>query len=174
MRFVHVLLLAAAVAVPRVAPAKAWQGIQPGTSTRADVLTRFGEPSTQGKLDGRSALVYRGDRAITGTRQAQFVVRDDGVVSEVNVFPAAQLDRDSVEGTYGKGAQKTFTDDFRSVWVYRSIGVTVFFTKDNLVEAIRFQPPLAGAPAGAPPRAGAQDEGARAPEARVGGEPAAR
>lgn len=170
MRFVHVLALAALLAVPRVAPAKAWQGISPGTSHRADVLTRFGEPSTQGKLDGRNALVYRGDRAITGTRQAQFVVRDDGVVAEVNVFPAAQLDRDAVEGTYGKGAQKTFTDDFRSVWIYRALGVTVFFTKDHVVEAIRFQAPQSGGPAAPAPRS----RGDEAPEPRAGAEPAKR
>jgi hypothetical protein len=170
MRFVHLLLLAALLVVPRVVPAKAWQGIVPGTSTRSDVLTRFGEPSTQGKLGGRTALVYRDDRAITGTRQAQFLVRDDGVVAEVNVFPATQLDRDSVEGTYGKGAHKTFTDDFRAVWIYRSLGVTVFFTKDNQVEAIRFQPPQAGASA-PPSRAAAPEDGVRAPDARAGAAP---
>lgn len=146
MRSVHLLALAAALLAAPAAHAKPWQGISPGASGRADVLTRFGEPSTEGKLGGRTALVYRDDRAIEGTRQAQFLLRDDGVVGEINVFPVARLDAESVEGTYGKGAQKTFTDDFRAVWVYRALGVTVFFTKDQLVEAIRFQPPAAGAP----------------------------
>ena len=148
MRSVHLLPLAAlalALAAPAGTLAKPWQGITPGASTRTDVVTRFGEPSTQGKLGGRAALVYRDDRAIVGTRQTQFVVRDDAIIAEINVFPATQLDRDAVEGTYGKGAQKTFTDDFRSVWIYRALGVTVFFTKDQLVEAIRFQPPQAPA-----------------------------
>ena len=82
----------------------------------SDVVARFGEPSTKGKLEGHTALVYKGDQAIAGTRQAQFLVRGDGVVSEINVFPAAQLDKDSVAGTYGKDPQKIFTDDFRPVW----------------------------------------------------------
>jgi hypothetical protein len=153
MRFVHLLpaaVLTLALAAPAGALAKPWQGITPGASTQSDVVTRFGEPSTQGKLGGRTALVYRQDRAIPGTRQSQFLVREDAVVAEINVFPATQLDREAVEGTYGKGAQKTFTDDFRSVWIYRALGITVFFTKDQLVEAIRFQPPQA---AGTPPPA---------------------
>lgn len=152
MRSVHLLpcaALALALATPAGVLAKPWQGITPGASTKSDVLTRFGEPSTQGKLGGRTALVYRQDRAIPGTRQSQFLVRDDSVVAEINVFPATQLDREAVEGTYGKGAQKTFTDDFRPVWIYRALGITVFFTKDQLVEAIRFQP--AQVPATSPP-----------------------
>ena len=43
----------AALALPAAVPAKSWQGIQPGQSTRADVVARFGEPSTQGKLGER-------------------------------------------------------------------------------------------------------------------------
>lgn len=149
------------------ASARPWQGITPGVSTQADVVKRFGEPSTQGRIGGRGALVYREEQAIAGTRQAQFFTRADGVVDEINVFPAAQLDRESVEGTYGKGAQKSFTDDFRPVWIYRGLGVMVFFGKDGFVEAIRFQAPQAGkspppAPGGSPvERSGTTDEPAR-------------
>jgi hypothetical protein len=127
------------LALPGTAVARSWQGITPGQSTQADVVARFGEPSTRGKLEGRTALVYKGDQAIVGTRQAQFLVADDGRVAEVNVFPASQLDREAVLGTFGKDPQKTFTDDFRNVWLYRAIGVLVFFGKDGSVEAIRFQ-----------------------------------
>jgi hypothetical protein len=139
MRSVHVALLLA-LALPSGAGARAWQGIDPGSSTRDDVVARFGEPSTQGDLGGRTALVYREDRAIAGTRQAQFVLRDGAVVAEIDVFPSAQLDRESVEGTYGKPTRKSFTEDFRPVWFYRAAGVTVFFAKEGHVEAIRFEP----------------------------------
>jgi len=147
---------------PGTALARSWQGITPGQSTQADVVARFGEPSTRGKLEGRTALVYKAEQAIVGTRQAQFLVTDDGRVAEINVFPASQLDKEGVLGTFGKDPQKTFTDDFRNVWLYRGIGVVVFFAKDGSVEAIRFQaadksarPTPAGvegpaAPAGAP------------------------
>lgn len=133
------LCLALLAAAPLPAAARPWNGVTPGTTTSAEVTQRFGEPSTKGKLGGRSALVYKGDQAIDGTRQAQFFTRDDGRVTEVTVFPSAQLDKEAVEGTYGKGAQKIFTDDFRPVWVYRAAGVTVFFTREGVVEAITFK-----------------------------------
>lgn len=163
MRSVHLLLLACLLA-PAAAGAKPWQGITPGASSQSDVVTRFGEPSTQGKLGGKTALVYREDRAVAGTRQSQFLVAENGVVAEINVFPASQLDKESVEGTYGKGAQKTFTDDFKPVWIYRQLGVTVFFGKEGFVEAIRFQPTSAAPPQGAAPPARPAGEAPASPE----------
>ncbi len=152
-------LLAAAIPLlillPAPALARPWMGITPGQSTLADVVTRFGEPSTRGALEGRTALVYRDEQAITGTRQAQFLVGKDGKVAEINVFPASPLEKDAVLGTYGKDPARTFTDDFRTVWQYRSVGVMVFFGKDGTVEAIRFQPTAAPAAAPAAPPAAA-------------------
>ncbi len=145
---------------PPAALAKSWQGITPGQSTQADVVARFGEPSTRGRHEGRIALVYRGDQAIAGTRQAQFFVSDDGRVAEINVFPGLALEKDAVLGTFGNDPQKTFTDDFRTVWRYRAIGVVVFFGKDGTVESIRFQAPDRSAPPAQP--------GAAAPSAAPG------
>jgi hypothetical protein len=159
-RHLPTLFAALALALPAAAAARSWQGITPGTSTQADVLTRFGEPSTRGKLEGRTALVYKAEQAIAGTRQAQFLLADSGVVSEINVFPANPLEKDAVLGTFGKDPQRTFTDDFRSVWIYRPIGVMVFFAKDGFVEALRFLiPERPAAPAARTPPAGV-----RAPE----------
>jgi len=146
-RHLSLSALLVVLALPGPALARSWQGITPGTSTQADVVARFGEPSTKGKLEGRTALVYKGEQAITGTRQAQFLVGDDGRVSEINVFPSSQLEKEAVLGTFGKEPQKTFTDDFRTVWLYRPIGVVVFFGKDGTVEAIRFQAADKGAKA---------------------------
>jgi hypothetical protein len=161
-----VLLLA-----PATALARSWQGITPGQSTQADVVARFGEPSTRGKHEGRTALVYRGDQAISGTRQAQFLVADDGRVAEINVFPISALEKEAVLGTFGKDPQKTFTDDFRTVWRYRSIGVVVFFGKDGAVEAIRFMAPDRSAP---PPHAetGAAPAAAPSPASPASAAPA--
>ncbi len=148
-------------AIPGTAAAKAWQGIAPGQSTRADVVARFGEPSTQGKLGGRTVMVYKGEQAISGTRQAQFFPREDGVIQEILVFPSAALEKDAVEGTYGKGAHKSFTDEFQPAWVYKALGVTVFFNKEGLVDAISFKAGEAAAPREAPP--------AKAPARPAGG-----
>ncbi len=148
MRSSHLALLLLALA-PGAASAKAWQGITPGVSTQGDVSNRVGEPSTQGKLGGRGAVVYKGDQAIAGTRQAQFFLREDGTVVEITVFPSTQLDREAVEGTYGRSPQKTFTEDFRPVWLYRATGVKVFFGKEGFVEAISGVP---GESSGTPAR----------------------
>jgi hypothetical protein len=155
-RHLSLSALVIALALPGSALARSWQGITPGSSTQADVVARFGEPSTKGKLEGRTALVYKAEQAIAGTRQAQFLVGDDGRVAEINVFPASQLEKEAVLGTFGKDPMKTFTDDFRTVWLYRPIGVVVFFGKDGTVEAIRFQAAEKGAkpasPSGAAPQ----------------------
>ncbi|HSB20752.1 MAG TPA: hypothetical protein VLD85_12140 [Anaeromyxobacteraceae bacterium] len=162
MRPSHLALLLAC-ALPGAAAAKAWQGIVPGQSTRADVVARFGEPSTHGRLGDRTALVYKADQAIAGTRQAQFFTREDGLVLEIVLWPSSALDRESVEGTYGKGAKKTFTEDFRPVWLYKSQGISVFFAKDGTVDAISFRP-ADGTPAPAP-----RESAPPKPAARPGG-----
>ena len=166
-RHLPTLIAAVALALPAAAGARSWQGVTPGTSTQADVVARFGEPSTRGRLEGRTALVYKAEQAIGGTRQAQFLLADSGVVTEINVFPATPLEKEAVLGTYGKDPQKTFTDDFRSVWIYRPIGVMVFFSKEGTVEAIRFlapDRPAASAAPGARPPAPAAPGTARPPE----------
>jgi hypothetical protein len=157
------LLLAAVVALalsPLDAFAKAWQGISPGVSTIDEVVNKFGEPTTRSKRSTRTVLAYLGEQALPGTKQAQFHAREDGVILEITVFLATQLEKESIEGTYGMSPRKTFTDDFLPVWLYEAEGVTVYFTKDNFVNAISFS---AG-------RSGAKAPAAKAPAAK----PAAR
>lgn len=163
--FVLACLLVLAAAVPNTALARAWQGVRPGATTESEVTAKFGAPSTQGKLSGRVALVYKGEQAIPGTRQAQFFSGADGVVVEIVVFPTAQLDREAVEGTYGHPTQKAFTDDFRTVWFFKPSGVTVYFGKDGFVEALSFKPEPAGRPETArPPAAKPEQAPAAAPQ----------
>jgi hypothetical protein len=145
MRPVHLgfaLLLAGAAFA---ASARGWQGLMPGATSEADLIARFGQPSTQGRVGGRAALVYKDDQAITGTRQAQFFLRDDGTLGEIVVFPTSQLDRETVLGTYGAPTRKAFTDDFRTVWIFRQAGITVYFSKDGFVDAISFKDPATAA-----------------------------
>lgn len=150
------LLLAAAVALallPLSASAKAWQGISPGSSTMDEVVNKFGEPTTRSKRATRTVLAYLGEQALPGTKQAQFHAREDGVILEITVFLATQLEKESIEGTYGRSPRKTFTDDFLPVWLYEADGVTVYFTKDGYVNAISFSAGRSVAkPATAPPR----------------------
>lgn len=164
MRFPYsgLLLLLLALA-PGLAAARPWKGVNPGTTTQQEILERFGEPTTRTKRPGRTVLAYYGDQALDGTRQAQFHVDAQGVVLEITIFLTAQLDQDSIEGTYGKPPQRTFVEDtFQKVWVYPQAGVTVYFGKDGFVEAFTFGPgakakPRAASAAGdgAPPAHGA-------------------
>ena len=128
------------------AAAKPWQGINPGASSQNEVVEKFGEPTTRTKRGAKSVLAYLGEQALPGTKQTQFYVSEDGTVQEITVFIATQLDKDAIEGTYGKSPEKTFTDAFLPVWIYRAAGVTVYFGKDGTVEAITFGAGVKAAP----------------------------
>lgn len=152
MRLFHLLSLVIFVAAvaPAAAEARPWQGIAPGTSTLAEVVERFGEPTTRAKRAGRTVAAYYGEQALAGTRQAQFHVDANGVVLEITIFLTAQLDADSVEGTYGKPTQRTFVEDtFQKVWLYPATGVTVYFAKEGNVEALSFTAGKGARPAAA-------------------------
>jgi hypothetical protein len=151
-----VLLLVLAAALPRGAHARAWKGINPGATTQAEVVEKFGEPTTKTKRTGRTVLAYYGEQALEGTRQAQFHVDPQGVVVEITIFLTAQLDAESIEGTYGKPPQRTFVEDtFQKVWLYPTQGVTVYFNKEGNVEALTFAP---GTKAQPKPQAAADKE----------------
>jgi hypothetical protein len=169
MRFARIALLFVALA-PALAAARPWKGVTPGTSTQQEVVERFGEPTTRTKRTGRTVLAYYGEQALEGTRQAQFHLDPQGVVLEITIFLTAQLDQESVEGTYGKPPQRTFVEDtFQKVWVYPQQGVTVYFGKDGFVEALSFGPGAKAAPKAAAAAAeGAPAAAANAPSGTAG------
>ncbi len=140
------LALVLALAIPALAHARAWKGVNPGVSTQEEVVQKFGEPSNRTKRGGKTVLAYFGEQALEGTRQTQFHVDAGGVVSEITVFVTAQLDAETIEGTYGKPPQRSFVEDtFQKVWLYPQQGVTVYFSKDGSVEALTFTPGAKGA-----------------------------
>lgn len=159
MRSACLGLLLAASLLPAAAEARPWKGVNPGTSTVQEVIDKFGEPTTRTKRTGRTVLAYYGDQALEGTRQAQFHLDAQNVVVEITLFLTAQLDAESVEGTYGKAPQRTFVEDtFQKVWVYPQEGVTIYFGKDAHVEALSFTAgakarPRSAAPEGEAPTA---------------------
>lgn len=133
------LALVLALALPSLARARAWKGVNPGVSTQAEVVEKFGEPTNRTRRGTRTVLAYYGEQALEGTKQAQFHLDAKGVVLEITVFLTAQLDADTIEGTYGKPPQRSFVEDtFQKVWLYPQQGVTVYFAKDGNVEALTF------------------------------------
>lgn len=133
--------------------AKPWQGIEPGTSKKAEVVEKFGPPTKTVKSEGAEILAYLGEQAIKGATQAQFrVAIATGLVERIDVFPGPVIDKDAIEATYGpmcasaKGGSacyvKKLTDDFRTYFQYLAMGLTVFFKEDGkTVHSFVFQPP---------------------------------
>ena len=162
------LVVLALALAPAPAAARPWQGVTPGVTQLTEVTQKFGEPTTRTKRGARTVLAYHGDQALSGTRQAQFHADAAGVVQEITIFLTAELDAESIEGTYGKPPQKTFVEDtFQKVWIYPQSGVTVYFGKEGQVEALTFSPGKAKAGAAAsrdpqPSTAPAQDRPAAA------------
>jgi hypothetical protein len=164
MRLLRLTLLALLVLGPTLASARAWKGVNPGTTPQSDVVERFGEPTTRTKRGARTILAYYGEQALDGTKQAQFHLDAAGTVQEITIFLTAQLDADTIEGTYGKPPQKTFVEDtFQKVWLYPQQGVTVYFGKEGTVEALSFAPGTKGQ---RPPAEPAADKAGAAAPAR--------
>jgi hypothetical protein len=128
-------------AVPALA--KPWNGIEPGSSKREDIIKKFGEPSRTVTTDGKEILAYFDKAAIKGTSQAQFKV-DPGtqVVERIDVFPGPVLDKETIENSYGPACPsgkmpsspcylKKLTDDFRTYYLYPKLGLAIFFNEDG-------------------------------------------
>ncbi len=154
------------VAVPALA--KSWNGITPGVSTKAEVIKKFGEPTkTQVPEKGKELLGYIGEQAIKGTTQTQITVGTNGVVEQIVVFPATQIDKSTVEETFGPACNaaggatasgcyvRKLTDDYRTYFWYKRLGFVVFFTEDGkTVYSFMYNSPGTGEKTGAGAKAG--------------------
>lgn len=135
------------------ATSKPWHGIEPGVSTRKDVVAKFGEPSQAKLLNGREVLGYLKQKAIQGTKQAQFKIDPKTQrVERIDVFVGPIILRDEVEKAYGAqcpagplGEAPCYvlknTGDKRHYFVYPQLGLAVFFLPDGkTVQSLVFQP----------------------------------
>jgi len=135
------LLLVLLASAPALA--KSWQGIDPGTSKRAQIVEKFGEPSRTATNDGKEVLAYFDKSAIKGTKQVQFRVDPaTQLVERIDVFPSTVIDREMVENTYGPACpsgketkavcyMKKMTEDFRTYLLYQRSGLVVFLQEDG-------------------------------------------
>ncbi len=135
-------VVAASMLVASVATAKGWNGLTPGVSTKDEVISKFGEPSKTVTDNGKEKLGYLGERAIKGTTQVQIAIGAKGIVEEIVVFPATQIDRSTVEETFGPPCSasggavancyvKKLTDEYRTYFWYKRLGFVVFLTEDG-------------------------------------------
>jgi len=134
--------------------ARPWNGIDPGQSTREDVVKKFGEPSKAVIKDGKEVLGYLQKQAIKGTKQAQFRVDvASQKVERIDVFPGAVIDKETIENTYGAACApgpesavpcylKKVTATPQTYFLYGKLGLTVFFNDDlKTVHSFVFQAP---------------------------------
>lgn len=138
-----IALVAALVVAAVPAFAKPWNGIEPGTSKRADIIKKFGEPSRVVPSDDKEVLAYFEKEAIKGTSQAQFKVdTKTQVVERIDVFPGPVIDKETIENNYGPACPagkmpatpcylKKLTDDFRTYYLYPKLGLAIFFNEDG-------------------------------------------
>lgn len=147
------LMMVAALLVSTTALAMPWQRIEPGKSTREEVITQFGTPTRVLQSGGKEVLAYLDKEAIRGTRETIFRVDpEDNVVERIDVFPGPVVDKEGIENTYGRACPaggpapkepcyvKRLTDDFRTYFHYKKLGMAVFFKEDgNTVFSLVFQ-----------------------------------
>lgn len=153
------LILLALLCLPAAALAKAWRGIEPGTSLRADVILAFGEPHVSREKDDAEILAYMGKNGISGTTEVQFKIsKTSGVVERIDVFPSSVTDRASIESTYGPacgapakpGTSACYKERIgksnRPYLFYKAYRLAVFLAPDKQgVSSMVFQPELATA-----------------------------
>ena len=134
-----------------VAGAKPWKGIDPGTSVRADVLKKFGEPSKVTLVGGHTVLTYLKEKAIKGTVQSQFRLEgESGLVDRIDVFPEPIIDQTAIENSYGPMCPLGQNDDCYLLrtqdnkapyFLYQRLGLAIFFRDDKkTVESLAFLP----------------------------------
>jgi hypothetical protein len=130
--------------------AKPWNGIDPGSSVRTDVVKKFGEPSKVTVAGSHEVLTYLKDKAIKGTVQSQFrIEKESGVVDRIDVFPEPIIDQDAIEKNYGaecspgekEGCYLRRTQDKKpSYFLYSRLGLAIFFREDKTVQSFAFLP----------------------------------
>jgi hypothetical protein len=154
------LTLTLALLVSSVALAKPWNGVEPGVTTKDEVIKKFGTPSRSVPTGDKEVLAYIDKEAIKGTKQVQFkIATETGVVERIDVFPGPIVDKDAVESSFGpacasSGAAtspcytKKITDDFQTYFIYPALGMVVFFKEDGkTVASFAYQPVKPDAPA---------------------------
>lgn len=128
--------------------AKPWQGINPGSSKKPEVVKKLGNPTKSQTEKGKEILVYTGMQAPQGARQAQVKLDDKGVVERIDVYPAVGLSKEDVENNYGGWCQADEPTDpcyqkknanSREYWLYSELGLAVFFI-DQKVDQLVFLP----------------------------------
>ena len=124
---VFFLILTSTLSIAGIARAE-WNGIVPYKTTKAEVLSKLGEPS----YDSGLVMIYDKDKAPADTKGAAIYVVN-GIVTMVRVIPSRDLSEGDISGTFGKPATVSFRNPDVEEQVFNSPTgkVVVMFTKQN-------------------------------------------
>ena len=126
------LLICATLVLPCQARAKVFKGMQPGKTTKQQVIDKFGVPSREFSKGGKlsDGIRYDGDETIEGTLEANFYFGKRGVLFRIDVTPARELNKAQVTKVYGRDFQEgTARQGLRYV-NYPKDGLLIFFEPD--------------------------------------------
>ena len=181
--------VAATLALPRVAAAAGWNGIEPGVTSTDMVLARYGPPSKEVKqrVDNFDTVewIYEGERAPRGFHK---MVVEFGILLPSGYSPhtlrVLRLDphrfiftKDMVVSGWGEPDRAT-TENDRDIFFYTS-GLVVTFDADgvmatNMYFTVKQPAPASGAPAPTGPAAPAPAPARPAPPSPSPGSPPVR
>ncbi len=115
------------------AVAKQWKGMIPGTTTKSQVIDKFGAPTKEFSKGGKlsDGIRYEGEEAIEGALQADFFFDIDEKLFRMDIIPARELTRAQVVGVYGKQYLEGTTKKGLKYIKYTDKGLTIFFEPDS-------------------------------------------
>ena len=128
-------------------PAKPWKGVEPGKTSRAQVIRKFGKPTKEFSKGGKlsDGINYQGDAAIEGSLEANFYFDKNGILSRIDVFPSKEIKKADIIRVYGKKYTERVTDKGFVFFNYWRKGMVIFFGKDNdKVHSVMFIEPASG------------------------------
>jgi hypothetical protein len=113
--------------------AKAWQGAEPGQTTREQLFRLFGPPTRVFSKGGQlsEGITYQKEQAIQGAREANFYFDKNGILSRIDVFPSKDISPEEIVSVFGKNYTERITKTGNSYYNYAKDGMVVFFDKDN-------------------------------------------
>ncbi|HOX46635.1 MAG TPA: hypothetical protein PK668_23750 [Myxococcota bacterium] len=133
------------------ARAKAWKGMEPGKTTKEQVIDKFGAPTKAFTQGGElsDGLSFQGDQAIAGTTEANFFFDKAEVLFRIDVYPEREVSAAQVRKIYGPDCEQKRLAGGLSVLVYPKAGLSVFFNPDGKAHIFQFTPEPKAKPADA-------------------------
>jgi hypothetical protein len=126
------------LAPPALDPASA-DGVRFGKTSRDDVVDKFGMPKEMKEQGVGTSFIYKASDAFVGFRQVTFHFDEDGLLKQLDTFPASTIGRAQVEDSYQAPAAVKPAGGGFEVMIYPKLGMMVYL-KAGKVHSVRFAP----------------------------------